>query len=390
MRSIKSLAIQACLSVNMLCGIATAQPLISAGDGKYYSQTPTGMTVPSTAAGSPVSPNVTASFAQLPQTNKWWSSLIWQRYADNRFGFSMYPHPLALRSYPNGLDVGYVKNAGVYGEGYGFDLNPPTTGLRMGVLGMTSPDVRVDGYGDWTVTASWSGSGRSMKATFGHGLPFVYATIAGGDAQITFNPVPGTATVWADRGNVLGVTIGPSSYAIFGPAGSDWTVNAAGATSNLNGLGYFSVAAIPAATNQVLDLFAAHAFAFVTDSRVSWNYNAAAPTVDAQFALTTVSKEQGQTVPLTALYRHQWLNSTQVTTAHTYQSARGSMKLAETAAFIVRFPYRGLIPSLPDVGAMSMTELSSLVDQSIASGLGGGNDTYSAGKVYGRLAQLIQ
>ena len=390
MRSITSLAVLACVSLGAMHEGAAGQPLIPAGSGAYYSQPPAGAAVPSTAAGATVSPNVTASFSQLPQANKWWSSLIWLRYADNRFGFSMYPHPLAMRSYPNGLDIGYVRNPGVYGEGYGFDLNPPTTGLRMGVLGMTSPDVRVDGYGDWTVTAAWSGNGRSMKATFGHGLPFVYATVAGGDAQITFNPVPGTATVWADRGNILGVTIGPSSYAIFGPAGSDWTVNAAGATSNLNGRGYFSVAALPAATNQALDLFAAHAFAFVTDSRVSWNYNVAASTVDAQFTLTTVSKEQGQTVPLTALYRHQWLNCTQPTTTYTYQSPRGSMKLAETASFTVRYPFRGLIPSLPNVGAMSMSELSTLVDQSIASGLGGGNDTYSAGKVYGRLAQLIQ
>jgi endoglucanase Acf2 len=264
---------------------AGGQPVVNAGSATYYGQTPAGGEVPSTAAGVAVVPNVVAGFSQPPQANKWWSSLIWQRYADNAFGFSMYPHPLAVRAYSNGLDIGYVRAPGVYGEGYGYDLNPPTTGLRIGVTGLSSPKASVERYGDWTVTAAWSGAGRTLKATFGHGLPFVYATVAGGDAFVNFNQVPGVTNVWADRGNVLGVTIGPSSYAIFGPAGSDWTVSATGATSNLAGRGYFSVAALPAATNAALDLFSQHAFAFVTDSRVSWQYDAANSKVAATVRL---------------------------------------------------------------------------------------------------------
>jgi endoglucanase Acf2 len=49
-----------------------------------------------------------------------------------------------------------------------------------------------------------------MKATIGHGLPFGYFQVTGGDAQITTS---GTPAVWSNSGATIGFTAGGHDYA---------------------------------------------------------------------------------------------------------------------------------------------------------------------------------
>ncbi|MGH7243356.1 MAG: glycosyl hydrolase, partial [Phycisphaerales bacterium] len=243
---------------------------------------------------------------------------------------------------------------------------------------------------DWTVTARFADATRALEVTMGHGMPFAYCKVSGGNAKIFFRSAAGTATVFANRGNIIGVTIGGVAYALCAPAGATWTVTSSSATSSLAGKDYYSVAVLPDATSASLDLAQAHAFVFVTGGQVAWNYNAANSTMDATFTFQTAVKEGSETNPLIALYRHQWINSTQPTTGGTFATSRGTMKQAEASQFTVNFPYRGVLPRLPAAEGLNQAQLYNLVNQAYQqSSLNGSDDTYGAGKNYGRVAQLL-
>ena len=378
------------LSLAGSCAPLNAQTTVPLGAGTYYSSTPPGQEVPSDNNNAPVAPRVVPGFIGAPPTNQWWSSIIWPRYAGNIYGTQMHPNPLSFQANGTGLGVALPRTPNVFGTGYSYEYNDQSRGLNIGVSGMTNGDLRVARAGDWSVTAQWTSPGKTFRATFGRGIPYVYAEVTGGNAQVSFNTVPGTPNVWSNSGNVIGVTIGGTAYGLFAPTGSTWTISNNVATSTLNGQTYYSVAALPEASPAALALFAQHAFAFVTDTRVSWAYDAANSCANVQFDFITMPKEGAETVPLIALFRHQWLYSTLPTTAYTYASARGEMKLATASSFVAKFPYRGVVPKLPDVGAISNAALYALVNQeNQAANLNLANDTYGAGRSYGKVAQLL-
>ena len=97
-------------------------------------------------------------------------------------------------------------------------LYPFRSDLTVGASGLAAGRAVADSYGDWTVTARWDGGPVGFQATLGHGLPFVFFRIAGGDALVT----PGQgATVWANQGNVLGLTIGGNALRRLRPGWRD-------------------------------------------------------------------------------------------------------------------------------------------------------------------------
>ena len=124
---------------------------------------------------------------------------------------------------------------------------PYTEEFTLGVTGLNSPDVKVDGWTDWTVTPYWSDGSRTLRATIGHGLPFVYAQVTGGDARLAFG---GTPTVWANNGNRVGFTVRGHDYVAYAPTGATWTVGGNALTSGLAGRGY----AVPTEVRTMLSL----------------------------------------------------------------------------------------------------------------------------------------
>ena len=283
---------------------------------------PPGAQGPSNNAGTPVAPKKTANVRGPIPTNDWWSSLVFQRYPDNPYSTTMHAHPLAMQAEAGGLGVSYPKTYVITPDQRKYEYTH-TKDFTLGVAGLSSPDAKLDGYSDWTVSAYWSGGGSSLRATFGHGLPYVYATKTGGDAQVSFNGAP---DVWADNGNVIGVSIRGRDYGLFAPSGSTLGCQRQHVfRSNLGGKDYFSVAALPNRSSSTLNEFAQHAFAFVTDTKVSYRVSNGA--VSTTYTATTQAKEGSETRPLMALYRHQWLNSSAALTGYSYNSARSTMKV---------------------------------------------------------------
>ena len=127
--------------------------------------------------------HVTSNFpAGAIPTNDWWTSLLWRKFNCASISENLMAHPLAFHAYTNGLGVSYPTTASISGTATGvgeYHYNYAED-FRLGIAGLDA-DGKVDGYSDWTVSELWTNGSSSLRTTFGHGLPFVYATKTGGE-----------------------------------------------------------------------------------------------------------------------------------------------------------------------------------------------------------------
>ncbi|HSH09008.1 MAG TPA: hypothetical protein VK995_01380, partial [Oceanipulchritudo sp.] len=100
-------------------------------------------------------------------TNDWWSTLLNTNHASNLFNY-----PLAMRTLPAGLDVGLIVPVSTP-NGASQPLSDQSP-VIVGVTGLSATRATVDDYSDWTVTIAWDSAGKSLRATSGIGMPFVY------------------------------------------------------------------------------------------------------------------------------------------------------------------------------------------------------------------------
>ncbi|MFE7816101.1 glycosyl hydrolase [Streptomyces sp. NPDC057433] len=366
-------------------GVASAAT-IEVGKGSYSDERPAGSKGPTNSDGRPVEPKVTPAMADKPvPTNDWWSSLVFQRFAGNPWSENMYGHPLTYKAVSGGLEVGYPTTHRIVGDGRQYEL-PHQADLTLGLAGLDSPDAKADGWSDWTVTPYWNDGARTLRATIGHGLPYVYAEGTGGAAQISAAAPP---TVFADRGDVLGVTISGHHYALFAPSGSDWTVSGNEIRADLGAEDYFSLAVLP--DREALADYEKYAFSFVTGSEVDWDYREGEGEVEATYTLTTEAKQGEETGTLQALYRHQWLHTSDPLTDHRYVSSRGEMKVREGTSFTTTQKVNGVLPGLPGAPGVDEAKLRTYIDAVLAQDdpFSGATDTYWTGKALGKLAQLV-
>jgi len=364
-------------------GVPAGAEEVRVGRGSYNTRPPAGGKVPSAGRSAAV-PYVTKRLRGPVPTTDWWTSLLWKRRPERPYSENLYAHPLAFRATREGLGVSYPTRAAIDPKGRSYHYHYAED-LALGVSGLAAREVRVDGFGDWTVTPVWADGARRLTATFGHGLPYVYCDAAGGDAVVTPR---GRAKVWHRRGAVAGVTVNGHHYGLFAPDGASWQGTGT-LRSALGGKGFFAVALLPDDRPGTLDLFRRHAFAFVTDSRVTWRYDPAAAKLTTRFELVTRPRQGAETRPLTALYRHQWLHTPAELTPHAYHSSRGRMKLRIGSAFTTEMAFHGVLPGLPLPGAADGAPLRAHVSAAAAADKPiGARDTYWTGKALGRLAML--
>jgi endoglucanase Acf2 len=141
--------------------------------------------------------------------------------------------------------------------------NPWTTAGVNLVIGHAAQaafaDARVDGWSDWFVTAAFAEQDRQLRLTFGHGSPFVFGRIQGGDPTFTFGAAPKALS--GDAGNsTLAVSVGGRHYGLFGPSGARWQgLGTNQLTCRMNGKSYFSVALLPDGTEETRKRFEQYA-----------------------------------------------------------------------------------------------------------------------------------
>ena len=368
--------------------VLLAGAIVQLGSGSYTTDLPPGGNPPQYNNGATAYPAVTGNVTGPTPTNDWWTSLVYKNNVGNNFSEVLAAHPFMLKCTSQGLGIG------VTGSPVGSYSYPYTEELVVGVGGVTFPEALLDGYGDWTIDTMWEIGVNSLSATFGHGLSYVYFTKTGGNAYLDFI---GSPSVWYNSNGVLGVTINGHHYGIFAPTGSSWSITGDILQSGLNGNDYFSIAALPDNSTATLNYFKTHAYAFITDSQVSWNYDENNSLLTTAYQVTTQIKEGSENESLLALYRHQWLNSSEVFTSYTYPSPRGTMKLFEGNSFDTEMTFMGVMPGFPDElsgsGGYSQSQLQGyiqdLTNQSIDQLIPWG-DTYFHGKDLGKIAQVVR
>ncbi len=363
--------------------LASAQ-IVPVGLGSYTTALPAGGT-------NPAAPRVTAELTGPKPSTDWWSSLIFPRTSGN-YGDVLAVQPLNLKAAASGLGVGtgaiVPTGPNYYAFGYQEDL-------LVKLASLSAPTIKVAGYGDWTVTARLDDGTRRLEATFGHGLPYVYFTKSGGTLQLYF--ATGLPTVWYNANGTLGIKVNNKNYGVFAPSGSTWSTTGNTFQSDLNGKNYVSVACLPNGTTATLDVFRQHAFAFVTDTRVAWNYDEPSATVTTDYVARTTVMEGAPTTPLMGLYRHQYLNSNAPLAGLSFTTLEGEMKLAAVDSFRTTMSFPGILPLLPaplaDSPGYDAARLNGYLDgfltQSYAQ-LFYRPDTYYGGKDLGVVSSAIR
>ena len=355
---------------------------VSVGSGSYSTVLPAGRLGPSFSNNNPAIPKVSAAFDKPPQTNEFWSSLIFPFFG-NPHSNNLHAHPATFRAVSGGLEMGYAPTYQIVGSDYVFRHGHQ---MVIGVAGLNADSTLTDDYGDWTVTASWNDGQRSMQATIGHGLPFAFFNIAGGAASIQIN---GAGTIWHNQNGVIGISIDGRHYGIFAPHNSVWTGTNV-LQSTLNNQNYLSVAVLPDNQSGTLEFFRKRAYAHVTDSRVDWSYDENTMMVTTTFTYDVDLKENlngnlAQT--LSALYRHQWKYTDAPLTSYRYNSRAGQMKLYDGNTFTTRVRFDGVLPSLPDLGDYNRNQMLFWVRS--ANSTLRPIDTYNSGKEMGRMARVV-
>jgi endoglucanase Acf2 len=371
--------------------------------GYVVTVAPPGIVVGANEKREPVKPKVTADFEGPPTSNDWWSSLIWQFKKDDPYSQPMFPHPFTLKARGDGLAVGYSSKAVIDGRDYWY---PYDRDLVVGLDGLESPDTRVAAYSDWAVTADWRTGESRLRATFGHGMPFIYFDRKGtAPVKISVSRLDpkttGDVEMWSEAGGVIAITVGDHNYAFFAPTTAAWTRKGDTFSSTLDGKDYFSIAVLPDRKPETLKLFREHAYAFITDTRVSWAYDEKTAELTTHFATKTVARETGKglsSAPLLALYRHQWLRTSDKLLPYEYESPRGAMKLFEGNAFSTKMTFGGVLPVMPVVATADKGLLTKYVREVawapdlFPPGLQPkpDRDTYWTGKSLGRVATAMQ
>lgn len=354
-----------------------AEPVIKAGAGSYRT------TPPKPCKPLPAEILKTADLTGPTITNQWWSSLVWQKYSQN-----MFAHPAFVRCDSDGLVVGYPgsrirgNQAGIFGGG----------DLRNGDLKIGHSKVRefpradCGGYSDWFVTAVMQTDGASLRTSFGHGSPFVFGLIEGGDPQVTFVKVP---TVWSGASGdaVLGVTVNGHHYGLFGSSGSRWGgLESATFTNEARKHSHFSIAVLPDDEPETLKLFAKYAHSHVTDTRVEYAVDGSNIRTTYRFVCTP--REGSETGTVFALYPHQWKYATTKLNELCYGSVRGAMKVGIGSEFTTSVPMQGVLPMLPREGISDRARMVELLETEAAKAKPGFGDTYWEGKHLGKLASF--
>ena len=149
-------------------------------DGRYFAQNP----LKGPKGQLKISDNITGP---VP-TNDWWSSLGWSLDFEGNdykpFSAFMHPHPLGLQTAAGGLEVAAPFESSIASHSDGrltdsWSFYRYNRDFTIGLRGLNAQETLLDGFSDWTVTSWWQDGANKLRATFGHGLPFVYLTKEG-------------------------------------------------------------------------------------------------------------------------------------------------------------------------------------------------------------------
>jgi endo-1,3(4)-beta-glucanase len=359
-------------------------------------------------APTPIYPQKVAPATSKPtMTHRWWGSIPFM--GEMKVGVStdagyITPDPITARitergvrllGIPGGLRTG--TNETIYAIPDPF--SEVFDGIAVGNSSYSNLEAFLKDYSDGSVTVQWkSGNTAVMEATFVHGSPYVYFTALQGNLVVrTKAGDGGEKGVFYQSGNHLGIwTEVAGNRNAFLITGHDTTTFTGVNTNSVgvsNGTKRMTVTWLPQLTgtpsSAMINAFAQYATQRVDKVNINYSVNRSTNMVSVshqyQFNGANVTTMAGL-LPL------HWKNSTQGVTSYKVRSARGVTKFATTSSFSYTIPYVGVLPYFPEnIGDYNVNQLRALVTEFINQGSGNwnqANDTYWAGKNYGKVAEL--
>ena len=346
-----------CLALLMAGGLAlsaAAQP-VKLGAGTYFLTPKPGDSAPPAAPG-----RTDALLKQAAPTNQWYSALIF-----NPQPAALFAHPLTVKTTAAGFEMALPSKQVVPTERRDVEIHyPHRDALLFSPLAFEAGPAKLARTSDWAIDIAMAQGADQLLATVVHGSPFVYFQLTRGDVRLRL-PAPAERLGAGADPRVLALNLKGKHYAVFGPTGVRWeSISATEWVGKLPaGKGFFSAAALPDATAETLQLFARHAYAFVQDTRVSWNYDPGTSLSATQFLVTTQVMEGPDNGPLIGLLPHQWFSNASVEgkLGPAFDSVRGKIKLLAASQFKTEYRYTGFVPHWPalkdGVAASQVTEL---------------------------------
>ena len=343
---------------------------------------------------APVAPYRTKTLlAQALPSNQWYSSVMFKQWSE-----PINAHPATYRAGPSGFEVDYPQQSQVDAGPRGFDIAyQHHAALTIAPAAFQPLDARLDQVGDFSARIAMAdGQGNQLLATVVHGNPMSYYEVSTGDIKIHLAPGAIPCAVKSDTW--LCVHVGQRSFAVFAPNDAIWRDKSG--SDPLIHFGpsghFFTVAVLPDDLPETIDLFARHAFAFVSGTHVTWEYDAQRSKVMTRFSVNTTAMDHHQEIAMMGLYPHQ---SRAVTMAlehpFHYQSIRGDIQVSPQNEFEVSYTYHGILPFWS--GLQDSEDREQV--QSIMSGDAArtrnlysnqlGNGTYWYGKALSASAQLM-
>ena len=334
--------------------VALAQP-VKQGAGAYQAA-PKGRD-----PAAPAAPHRTpAMLAQAAPTNQWYSALIFAPEPEVLFA-----HPLTVKAASAGFEFSLPSKEVVPTERRDVEIHyPHKDPLVISPVAFEPERAKLAKANDWTIDIAMARGQDQLVATVGHGNPYVYFQISRGDLRLRL-PVAAERMPASDA-RVLTLRVKGKTYALFGPSGVGWErVSPTEWIARLPaGKGYLSAAPLPDDKPETLALFTRHAYAFVQDTRVAWQFDAAASRVETTFKAVTRTMEGEDNGPLLGQYPHQWHNNPAVAQllGPTYESLRGPIRLLAAREFKTRSTYNGFVPYWPALaGSPRIAELTDLI-----------------------------
>lgn len=296
-----------------------------------------------------------------PQTNKWWTPLLWQ-FDHRDFCSNMFPHPFCARATRTGLALGYPDTSRISHDGRTYDY-PFRTDIEVRCEFSGLPQLNVLNYGDWSVSFSWQHQKECLTGMLGQGHPFACFKVNQlSDIILAGN---GYMVIMEYVDHCVRFRVSGRNYAAFGPKGCTWTVQNGELRLHVGDSGYFSVAILPDASDETFNLFRQHSMVFPYNTVCRWSLLREKSTIAMNFETSTEVMEGEERRILQALYPHHWNNTEAALTDLYYESPRGKMKLMVGNSFSISLPYTGVLPALPVSAGVDRRVLWEMIERVI-------------------------
>jgi endoglucanase Acf2 len=381
--------------------VSKAQTAVSVGAGSYASSIPAEKNVDTDSRTKYVLSGVTGAYP----TNKWWTALMTTNLlGTNGSNYHIWAEPANYTVQPYGLGVHYATTWDGDAD-HQLMASPDPLQLRAANFTPTGSQL-VKQWSDWTVAFRLQEStSKYMDITLGHGMPYTWIEytgittpqIATTNAPATYFNSAGSTQTFPFTGDQLGIEWNGRVYAVFAPAGTQFTLS--GATVSVTFAGgvknFLAVAVMPARSSMAT--FYANAYSIPRNTTVTPTYDEENGLVHTDWAITTEALKTGASGNIIQGWLpHHYKNTTYNATFSgiEYATPRGKMKCAAGNSFRFTYKFKGVLAQLPAPEAATGTNAynAATLNQRInnyAAAATFGADSYGGGKDMTMAAQYL-